>query len=164
MISSRFILLKRQQPQVSPCETLLKFTPWNQILRLTRLSPAIPATKLLQNCNYQSAAIPPGPAPWNQNTCLKNPSLEFQVTQSHHIFCHRFNVIPPGPAPWNQNTCLKNPSLEFQVTQSHHIFCHRFNLIPPGRSALSSLRPCFFVVHELRADSAPFHKKYKRKP
>jgi len=33
---------------------------WNQILRINRLSPALPVTQLLQTPNYQSAAIPPG--------------------------------------------------------------------------------------------------------
>ena len=70
--------------------------PWNQMLRLNRLSPAIPVTQLPKNQNYKSAAIPPGPAPWNQNTCSKPPSLEFQVTQANHTLCDRFNLIPLG--------------------------------------------------------------------
>jgi len=41
---------------------------WNQILRINRLSPALPVTQLLQNQNYQSAAIPLGPALWNKET------------------------------------------------------------------------------------------------
>ncbi|HUT72449.1 MAG TPA: type II toxin-antitoxin system HicA family toxin, partial [Desulfatiglandales bacterium] len=47
-------------PQVPRGGTLLKPAPWNQLLRLSRLSPALPVTQLLQTCNYQSAAIPPG--------------------------------------------------------------------------------------------------------
>ena len=63
-----FHLLSQSLKRFLILKPLLKFTPWNQLLRLSRLSPAFSVTKLLQNCNYQSSAIPPGPALWKKET------------------------------------------------------------------------------------------------
>jgi hypothetical protein len=136
---------------------LLKFTPWNQILCLNRLSPALPVTQLLQKHNYQSPSIPLGFTPWNQILCLNRLSPALPVTQLLQKHNYQSPSIPLGFTPWNQNTCLKHPSLQFQATQAYHARCHRFSVIPLGR--LGPFLNCDEVV--ARLSFSPFARVFE---